>query len=133
MKFLKYEFTPTQWATAKAKIELTGTDPEGETYTYYNPELVTAVVELGHLCTQWGTDAEGNKVCEVTSPKYAVDILWTDQPLTTSFASYVVWPAPCGVHIFAGWESAYATEYCVANPTAEYCQPPTPPVNEIPA
>ena len=133
MKFLKYEFTPTQWATAKAKIELTGTDPEGETYTYYNPELVTAVVELGHLCTQWGTDAEGNKVCEVTSPKYAVDILWTDQPLTTSFASYVVWPAPCGVHIFAGWESAYATEYCVANPDAAYCQPPTPPVDEIPA
>jgi hypothetical protein len=126
MKPLKYEFTPTQWATAKAKIELTGTDPEP--YTYYNPELVTAVVELGHLCTQWGTDAEGNQVCEVTSPKYAVDILWTAEPMTTSFASYVVWPAPCGVHIFAGWESAYATEYCVANPTAEYClQPPVPP------
>jgi hypothetical protein len=126
MKPLKYEFTPTQWATAKAKIELTGTDPEGETYTYYNPELVTAVVELGHLCTQWGTDAEGNQVCEVTSPKYAVDILWTAEPMTTSFAPYVVWPAPCGVHIFAGWESAYATEYCVVHP--EYCQPPVPPV-----
>jgi hypothetical protein len=131
MKFLKYEFTPTQWATAKAKIELTGTDPEGETYTYWNSELVTAVVELGYLCTEWGTDAEGNQVCEVTSPKYAVDILWTDQPLTTSFASYVVWPAPCGVHIFAGWEQAYATEYCVANPDAAYCQPPTPPVDEV--
>jgi hypothetical protein len=131
MKFLKYEFTPTQWATAKAKIELTGTDPEGETYTTWNSELVTAVVELGYLCTQWGTDAEGNQVCEVTSPKYAVDILWTDQPLTTSFASYVVWPAPCGVHIFAGWESAYATDYCTANPEASYCQPPTPPVDEV--
>jgi hypothetical protein len=44
MKPLKYEFTPTQWATAKAKIELTGTDPEGETYTTWNSELVTAVV-----------------------------------------------------------------------------------------
>jgi hypothetical protein len=131
MKFLKYEFTPTQWATAKAKIELTGTDPEGETYTYYNPELVTAVVELGHLCTQWGTDAEGNQVCEVASPKYAVDILWTAEPMTTSFASYVVWPAPCGVHVFAGWEQAYATEYCIANPEAAYCQPPTPPVDEV--
>jgi hypothetical protein len=130
MKPLKYEFTPTQWATAKAKIELTGTDPEGETYTYYNPELVTAVVELGHLCTQWGTDAEGNQVCEVTSPKYAVDILWANEPMTTSFAAYVVWPSPCGVHIFAGWESAYATEYCVANPDAAYCQPPVPPVIE---
>jgi hypothetical protein len=128
MKFQKFEFTPTQWAAAKAKIELTGTDPEGETYTYWNPELVTAVVELGHLCTQWGTDAEGNKVCEVTSPKYAVDILWANEPLVTSFASYVVWPSPCGVHIFAGWESAYESEYCVANPDAAYCQPPVPPV-----
>jgi hypothetical protein len=130
MKFLKYEFTPTQWATAKAKIELTGTDPEGETYTYWNPELVTAVVELGHLCTQWGTDAEGNQVCEVTSPKYAVDILWANEPMVTSFAAYVVWPSPCGVHIFAGWESAYESEYCVANPDAAYCQPPVPPVFE---
>jgi hypothetical protein len=128
MKFLKYEFTPTQWATAKAKIETTGTDPEGETYTTWNSELVTAVVELGYLCTEWGTDAEGNQVCEVTSPKYAVDILWANEPMVASFAAYVVWPSPCGVHIFAGWESAYATEYCVANPTAEYClQPPVPP------
>ena len=122
MKFLKYEFTPTQWATAKAKITLT--DDEGN--ESWDATKVVAVVELGHLCTQWGTDAEGNQVCEVTSPKYAVDILWTDQPLTTSFASYVVWPDPCGVHVFAGWEQAYATDYCVANPDAEYCQPPAP-------
>ena len=126
MKFLKYEFTPTQWATAKAKIQVT---EEGE--PTWDATKVVAVVELGHLCTQWGTDAEGNQVCEVTSPKYAVDILWTDQPLTTSFASYVVWPAPCGIHVFAGWEQAYATEYCVANPEAAYCQPPTPPVDEV--
>ena len=126
MKFLKYEFTPTQWATAKAKIETT--DPEGE--TSWNSELVTAVVELGYLCTQWGTDAEGNKVCEVTSPKYAVDILWTAEPMTTSFAPYVVWPAPCGVHVFAGHEQEYAAEYCKANPDAAYCQPPVPPVEQ---
>jgi len=129
MKYLKYEFTPAQWATAKAKITLTASgEGEGETYTTWNTELVTAVVELGYLCTEWGTDAEGNQVCEVTSPKYAVDILWTDQPLTTSFASYVVWPAPCGIHVFAGWEQAYAEEFCKANP--EYCQPPVPPVTE---
>ena len=127
MTYKKYEFTPTQWATAKAKIQTT--NEEGE--PTWDATKVVAVVELGHLCTQWGTDAEGNQVCEVTSPKYAVDILWTDQPLTTSFASYVVWPAPCGVHVFAGWESAYATEYCVANPEAAYCQPPTPPVDEV--
>jgi hypothetical protein len=116
MKFLKYEFTPTQWATAKAKIELTVT--EGETYTYWNPELVTAVVELGHLCT--AKDAEGQ--CITTSPMYAVDILWAAEPLVEDFAAYVVWPAPCGIHVFAGWEAAYESEYCVANPDAFYCQ-----------
>lgn len=121
MKFLKYEFTPTQWATAKSKIQTT--NEEGE--PTWDATKVVAVVELGHLCTQWGTDAEGNQVCEVTSPKYAVDILWTAEPLA-SFDANVVWPDPCGVHIIAGWESAYATEYCVANPTAEYCQPPVP-------
>jgi hypothetical protein len=125
--YLKYEFTPTQWATAKAKIQVT--DDEGN--TSWDFSKVIAVVELGHLCTEWGTDAEGNQVCEVTSPKYAVDILWTAEPMTTSFAPYVVWPDPCGVHVFAGWESAYATEYCVANPEAAYCQPPTPPVDEV--
>jgi hypothetical protein len=123
--FRKYEFTPTQWATAKAKIQVT--NEEGE--PTWDATKVVAVVELGHLCTQWGTDAEGNQVCEVTSPKYAVDILWTDQPLTTSFASYVVWPAPCGIHVFAGWEAAYEEEYCKANPA--YCQPPTPQVDEV--
>jgi len=122
MKFRKYEMTPAQWGTAKSKIETT--DAEGN--TSWDASKVIAVVELGHLCTQWGTDAEGNRVCEVESPMYAVDILWTDQPLTTSFASYVVWPAPCGVHVFAGWEQAYAQDYCVANPEAAYCQPIAP-------
>ena len=122
--FRKYEMTPAQWGTAKSKIETT--DAEGN--TSWDASKVIAVVELGHLCTQWGTDAEGNRVCEVESPMYAVDILWTDQPETTSFASYVVWPEPCGVHIIAGWEAQYAKDYCAANPSAAYCQPPTPPV-----
>jgi len=120
--FQKFEFTPTQWATAKAKIETT--DPEGE--TSWNFELVTAVVELGYLCTEWGTDEDGNQVCTKTSTKVAVDILWADKPLTTSFASYVVWPEPCGIHTFAGWEREYAEDYCKANPSAAYCQPPAP-------
>ena len=130
MKFLKYEFTPTQWATAKAKIETTGTDPEGETYTTWDATKVVAVVELGHLCTAWGTDAEGMPVCEATSPKYAVDILWTAEPLA-SFDANVVWPDPCGVHIIAGWEQQYAFDYCTANPDAAYCQPPVPPVEPV--
>ena len=96
--FLKYECTPTQWATAKAKIETT--DAEGN--TNWDASKVIAVVELGNLCTQWGTDEEGNKVCEAYNPKYAVDILWNTED--TSLASNIVWPLPCGVHIIAGWE-----------------------------
>ena len=118
--FRKYEFTPTQWATAKAEIELTN---EGE--TYYDPTKVIAVHEIGNICEQWGTDAEGNPVCEVLNPQWAVDILWTDAPLA-SFDAYVVWPEPCGVHVFAGWEAQYAIDYCVANPSAAYCQAPEP-------
>ena len=130
MKFLKYEFTPTQWATAKAKIETTTTNPDGEVTTSWNSELVTAVVELGYLCTEWGTDEEGNQVCLKTSPKYAVDILWKAEPLT-SFDANIVWPDPCGVHIIAGWEQQYALDYCTANPGAAYCQPPVPPVEPV--
>jgi hypothetical protein len=118
MKFLKYEFTPSQWATAKAKITLT--DEEGN--ESWDPAKVVAVVELGKLCKAW--DEEGN--CTDQSTKVSVDILWADQPATTSFASYVVWPEPCGVHVFAGWEAAYAEDYCKANPSAAYCQPPKP-------
>ena len=120
--FRKYEFTPTQWATAKAKIETT--DEEGN--AFWDASKVIAVVELGKLCTEWGTDEEGHPVCVKESSKISVDILWADQPGTTSFASYVVWPEPCGVHIFAGWAEQYALDYCEANPNAAYCQPPAP-------
>ena len=114
--FRKYEFTPTQWATARKKIEKTGTNPEGETYTYWNPELVSVVVELGKLCQEWGTDAEGNKVCIKENTKLSVDI---------------VWPLPVGVSSMGyTLDTEYAQAYCVANPTAEYCQPPVPPVIE---
>ena len=121
MTFRKYEFTPTQWATAKAKITLTASG-EGEGELTWDATKVVAVVELGHICTERNDDGE----CINASPKYAVDILWTDKPATTSFASYVVWPEPCGIHVFAGWEQAYAKDYCEANPSAAYCQPPAP-------
>jgi hypothetical protein len=65
--FRKYELTPTQWATARKKIEKTGTDPE--TYTYWNPDLVAVLVDLGKLCTEWGTDAEGNQVRASSNPQ----------------------------------------------------------------
>jgi hypothetical protein len=84
--------------------------------------------DLTNLGSYTGTHkiAVAYQVCTKKSTKVAVDILWADKPLTTSFASYVVWPAPCGIHVFAGWEQAYAEEYCKANPEAAYCQPPTP-------
>ena len=126
MKFLKYEFTPTQWATAKAKIQKTFPDIEGGELTEYDPELVAAVHEIGKLCTEWGTNEEGQQVCTKYASKISVDILWAGEPLTTSFSSYVVWPEPCGVHVFAGWEAEYAADYCAANPSAAYCQPSAP-------
>jgi hypothetical protein len=126
MKFLKYEFTPTQWAAAKKKIEVTMPDMDGGTETVYNPELVIAVVEIGKLCSEWSTNEEGQQVCTKYAAKLSVDILWTAEPLGAWFAPYIVWPEPCGIHIFAGHEQEYAEEYCLANPTAAYCQPPAP-------
>ena len=122
--FRKYEFTPTQWATAQKKIELTGTNPEGEPYTYWNPELVSVLVELGKLCQEWGTDAEGNKVCIKENTKLSVDIVWVGEPLA-DFSAYIVWPLPVGVSSMGyTLDTEYAQAYCVANPSAAYCQPP---------
>ena len=128
--FRKYELTPTQWATARKKIEKTGTDPEGETYTYWNPDLVAVLVDLGKLCQEWGTDAEGNQTCVKQSSKVSIDIVWTGEPLA-DFDEYLVWPLPVGVSSMGyTLDQEYATAYCVANPDAEYCQPPQPPIEE---
>ena len=103
MKLRKYEFTPTQWATAKAKITLT--DEEGN--EYYDPAKVRQVVELGNIPTTPATyDKEGNELTPaVLSTKWSVDILWEGEPLTTSFTSYEVWCAPMGVHSMGGVKS----------------------------
>ena len=128
--FRKYELTPTQWATARKKIEKTGTDPEGATYQYWNPDLVSVVVELGKLCTEWGTDAEGNQVCVKQNSKVSIDIVWVGEPLA-DFNAYLVWPNPVGVSSMGyTLDKEYAQAFCVANPAAAYCQPPVPPVVE---
>ena len=124
MKYLKYEWTDTQKAAALAKI--TQTDEEGNT-TY--TDNVLAVVDLGKLVkTPAVLDEDGKEVTPaVYATKNSVDILWADQPLTTSFASYVVWPEPGSeAHVFGGWEAEYSKAYCEANPDAAYCQPPAP-------
>ncbi len=126
--FRKYELTPTQWATARKKIEKTGTDPEGE--TYWNPDLVAVLVDLGKLCTEWGTDEEGNQVCVKQSTKISIDIVWVGEPLA-DFNQYMIWCLPVGVSSMGyTLDTEYAQAFCVANPTAAYCQPPVPPATE---
>lgn len=118
MQFRKYEFS--NWETVKASLQQT--DEEGNVSWVSS---VNSVVELGNLCTQWGTDEEGMPVCEATNPKYSVDILWNQ--LDESLNDSIVWPEPCGIHIFGGWEKQYEQDYCTANPDAAYCQTPEPP------
>jgi hypothetical protein len=126
--FRKYELTPTQWATARKKIEKTGTDPEP--YTYWNPDLVAVLVDLGKLCTEWGTDEEGNQTCVKQSTKVSIDIVWVGEPLA-DFNQYMIWCLPVGVSSMGyTLDTEYAQAFCVANPTAAYCQPPVPPVTE---
>ena len=125
--FRKYELTPTQWATARKKIEKTGTDPEGETYTYWNPDLVAVLVDLGRLCQEWGTDEEGNPTCLVQSEKISIDIVWVGEPLA-DFNEYLIWCLPVGVSSMGyTLDQEYAAAFCATNPSAEYCQPPVPP------
>ena len=121
--FRKYEFTDAQWATAQKKIQKV--DEEGN--AYYDTEKVAVVVELGKLCTEWGTNEEGMPVCVKQSSKVSVDIVWEIEPLTTSFASYLVWPDPVGIHSMGyTLDQEYAQAFCKANPGAAYCQPPAP-------
>jgi len=127
MKFRKYEFTPTQWATAQKKIQKETTNPEGEPVTYWDTDKVAVVVELGKLCTEWGTDEEGKPVCVKQNDKVSVDIVWNIEPLT-DFATAIVWPDPVGVSSMGyTLDQEYAKAFCVAKPDAAYCQPPTPP------
>ena len=104
MKLRKYSFTPSQFATAKAKIETTTTNPEGESVTTWDTSKVVAVVELGNLVTIPAVyDEEGEETTPATySDKYSVDILCKGEPLTTSFSTYEVWCEPMGVHAMGG-------------------------------
>jgi len=120
--FRKYGFSSLEaWNTAKALITKTIDTPEGEQEVY--TDAVVMVVELGNLCETWGTDEEGNPICEVQSPLYSVDVLWTNEPLA-AWDSAIVWPVPVGIHTFGSKHAAeYAKAYCEANPEAEYCNP----------
>jgi hypothetical protein len=124
--FRKFEFLPSDWEAKKKLIQLSGTTPQGEAYSYWNPDLIVLVYEVGHICTEWGKDKEGNQTCVKQSEKVAVDIVWKDEVLP-AFVPYLVWPKPPGVSSMGyALDTEYAKAYCVANPAAEYCQPPKP-------
>ena len=105
MKFLKFEFeNEVEWLTIKDSL-------------YEDKVLipeVTAIHEIGFICL--ATNDEGE--CTDLSTKYAVDMLCEE---IEWLAPFVVYPKPCGVHIFAGWEAAYTKEFCEINPDSPYC------------
>jgi hypothetical protein len=75
---------------------------------------VTAIHEIGNICLAYGEEGE----CIDLSTKYAVDMLCEEIEWLTPF---VVYPNPCGVHIFAGWAETYTAEFCKINPDSPYC------------
>ena len=105
MKFLKFEFLDeAEWLTVKDSLYEDGV---------LMPE-VTAIHEIGFICL--AKDEEGE--CIDLSTKYAVDMLCEELEW---LAPFIVYPKPCGVHIFAGWEAAYTKEFCEINPDSPYC------------
>jgi len=125
--FLKFEFTPTQWATLRKLIEQTTTTPDGAKVQSWKD---CAVVELGFIViTPAVLDGMEVKTKAVLSKKWAVDILFYAEP-PTEFAPYEVYPNPCGVHTFSGDESLYLKTFCEKFPDSPYCIIPT---NETPS
>jgi hypothetical protein len=121
MKFQKYEFTPTEWATLQKDIQQTTTTPSGETVTTWKD---CAVVEIGFICLEWGTE-DDKPVCVKQSDKWAVDILFYAE-VPVEFEPYEVWPDPMGIHTFSGDDSLYLSGYCAKFPDSPYCVIPDP-------
>jgi hypothetical protein len=119
--FLKFEFTPTQWATLRKLIETTTTTPDGEKVQSW---VDCAVVEIGFICLEWG-QVDDKPVCTKQSDMWAVDILFYSEP-PASFAPFEVWPPPMGIHTFSGDDSLYLKKYCEKFPDSPYCVIPTP-------
>ena len=123
-QFLKFEFTPTEWATLRKLIEQTTTNPDGGETTSF---VDCAVVELGFLPI---TPAVLSDKFEVVTPavlsdKWAVDILFYTEP-PAEFNPFEVWPPPMGIHTFSGDDSLYLKGYCEKFPDSPYCVIPDP-------
>ena len=121
MKFQKFEFTPTEWATLQKDIQQTTTTPSGETVTTWKD---CAVVEIGFICLEWG-QVDDKPVCVKQSDKWAVDILFYTEP-PAEFTPFEVWPDPMGIHTFSGDDNLYLVGYCAKFPDSPYCIVPDP-------
>jgi len=105
--FLKFEFTPTQWATLRKLIEQTTTTPDGAKVQSW---VDCAVVELGFIVITPAVLKDMEVVTPaVLSKKWAVDILFYGE-VPTEFAKHAVWPES-GVHTFHGCESMYMENF----------------------
>lgn len=122
--FLKFEFTPTEWATLRKLIEQTTPNPEGEPVTSW---VDCAVVELGFLpITPAVYDGMEIITPAVLSDKWAVDILFYAEP-PAEFTPFEVWPNPMGIHTFSGDDNLYLVGFCAKFPDSPYCVIPEPP------
>ena len=117
--FLKFEFSPTQWATLRKLIEQTTTTPDGGESTTWKD---CAVVEIGFICLEWG-QVDDKPVCTKQSDKWAVDILFYSEP-PKEFEPFAVFPSPVGIHTFAGCDDLYLQSFCRKFPDSEYCKLP---------
>lgn len=103
MQYRKYEFnTQQEWETLKNTLELDANK---------QPTNCSAV-EYGNLVTTEPTfDLQGNMLTPPTySTKFAVDILWPDNNIPTTFKQYEVWPQTCK-YMFQGMEGLYFEAY----------------------
>ena len=114
MKFLKFEFlNEAEWLTIRESLYVEDV---------LIPEVV-AIHEIGNICLAYGEEGE----CIDLSTKYAVDMLCEE---IEWLAPFVVWPNPCGVHIFAGWAETYTAEFCSIYPDSPYCVIPDEDISE---
>ena len=120
--FLKFEFTPTKWATLRKLIEQTTLTPTGDEVTSW---VDCAVVELGFLPITPAVIKDMEVITPaVLSDKWAVDILfYTEVP--KEFTPFAVYPPPMGIHTFSGDDSLYLKSYCEKFPNSPYCIIPT--------
>lgn len=82
--------------------------PDGTKSTTWS-DLITAVHEIGHIVLTPAVIEDGEVVTPaVLSPKWAVDVIWSAEPLA-EFEPHVIWPAN-PKHHFAGWEEQYQTD-----------------------